>query len=162
VLAQANGLEAPRFVDGNDMLVAGLQESYTFETRANIPNQWERFAPHIGNVPRQVGKCSYGVCLKFDPECGFEYLSGVEVESTEGLPEEFSHVRIPAQRYAVFLHTEHVSSIAQTIDAIWSKWQPSSDLKVAQSPSFERYTEEFHPETGMGGIEIWIPLQQYA
>jgi predicted transcriptional regulator YdeE len=26
-------------------------------------------------------------------------------------------------------------------------------------PCFERYTAEFNPQTGMGGTEIWIPLE---
>jgi AraC family transcriptional regulator len=25
---------------------------------------------------------------------------------------------------------------------------------------FERYGEEFDPQTGMGGIEVWIPIKE--
>jgi predicted transcriptional regulator YdeE len=24
---------------------------------------------------------------------------------------------------------------------------------------FERYTEQFDPRTGMGGLELWVPIQ---
>ena len=74
-------------------------------------------------------------------------------------PADFTQVRLVPQRYAVFSHTEHVSSIPKTIDAIWSKWVPDSGLNVAEVPCFERYTDDFNPQTGMGGMEIWIPVQ---
>ena len=69
------------------------------------------------------------------------------------------HVRLAARRYAVFTHAEHVSSIPETIDAIWNKWLPDSGLKGAEAPCFECYTEAFNPQTGKGGIEIWVPIQ---
>jgi len=62
VRAQALGLGAPRFENGRELLIAGLNEAYTFESRDHIPSQWERFAPHIGKVPTQVSPVCYGVC----------------------------------------------------------------------------------------------------
>lgn len=159
IRAQALGLEAPRFEHGREMIVAGLNVSYTFETRVNIPAQWERFVPHIGKVPGQIGKVSYGVCWNNSPGCGFDYLSSVEVNIPAGLPAEFTHVRLPNREYAVFTHRAHVSSIGKTIDMIWNQWVADSCLKVADAPCFERYTEEFNPKTGMGGMEIWIPIE---
>jgi predicted transcriptional regulator YdeE len=158
IRAQAQGLGAPRFENSRELLIAGLNESYTFESRRNIPAQWNRFVPHLGKIPGQSGKHSFGVCWNYKPERGFDYLSGVEVSATDKLPAGFTHVRLPQQRYAVFEHRDHVSSIGQTIDAIWTKWAPDCGLKLANSPCFERYTEEFDPETGVGGMEVWIPL----
>jgi AraC family transcriptional regulator len=134
--------------------------SYTFETRVNIPAQWQRFAPHIGKVPGQVGTISYGVCWNYRPGTGFDYLSGVEVRDSSGLPAEFAHVRLLAGQYVVFTHREHVSSIGKTIDTIWNQWVPLSGLKMADAPAFERYTENFNPQSGMGGMEIWLPIEQ--
>jgi predicted transcriptional regulator YdeE len=158
IRAQAQGLGAPRFENSRELLIAGLNESYTFESRRNIPAQWNRFVPHLGKIPGQSGKNSFGVCWYYKPERGFDYLSGVEVSATAKLPAGFTHVRLPQQRYAVFEHRDHVSSIGQTIDAIWTKWAPDCGLKLANSPCFERYTEKFDPKTGVGGMEIWIPL----
>jgi AraC family transcriptional regulator len=152
-------LESPRFEKGREMLIGGFNETYTFATRANIPKQWERFAPLIGKVPSQVGKVSYGVCWNFKPECGFDYLTGVEVSDVSQLPAGFSQVRISPQRYAVFTHKKHYTAIPQTIEAIWNKWLPNSGYEAAESPSFERYTEEFDPKTGMGGTEIWVAIK---
>ena len=152
-------LDPPRFVKGQSLLIGGLNESYTFETRDNIPAQWKRFSPRLGKIPGQIGDTTYGVCWNYKPGCGFDYLSGVEVSDTTVLPEGLSHVHLPAQRYAVFTHKKHVSSIPDTLDAIWSKWLPNSGSEVVNGPSFERYTNEFDPQTGVGGIEIWVPVK---
>jgi AraC family transcriptional regulator len=152
-------LDPPRIEIGRDLLIAGFNATYTFETRKNIPSQWERFAPLIGKVPAQVGKISYGVCWNYKAGSGFDYLTGVEVSDSSKLPADFSQIRIPAQRYAVFTHRKHYSAIPNTLDAIWKKWLPNSGYVPSASPSFERYTEEFDPKTGMGGTEIWVPIQ---
>ena len=159
IRAQALGLGAPRFEHGKEIVVAGLNESYAFEDRVKIPRQWERFVSQIGKVPGRIGQVSYGVCWKVSPERGFEYLSGVEVKDATKLPAEFTTVRLPAGEYAVFMHRAHVSAIGNTIDKIWKDWMPQAGLNIATSPCFERYAEEFNPQTGMGGMEIWIPLE---
>ncbi len=152
-------LEPPQFKNGPQRLIAGRNETYTFETRVNIPRQWDRFARHIGKVPTQIGKSAYGVCWNYKPNAGFDYLTGVEIREPSGLPNDFAQVRLPAGRYAVFAHRGHVSVIPQTLEAIWKKWLPNSGHEAADAPCFERYGEEFNPQTGMGGIEIWIPLK---
>jgi predicted transcriptional regulator YdeE len=159
IRAQSLGLAEPRFEQGKKMLVAGLSESYDLKTRAKIPAQWERFAPSIGKVPGQIGHVCYGVCYNVSPEGKFDYLSGVEVASAQGLPAGFATVPLPSREYAVFAHRDHVSHVDRTLDKIWNEWAPQSGLKIASAPCFERYSEEFNPQTGMGGIEIWIPLE---
>jgi AraC family transcriptional regulator len=154
-------LEAPRFEDGKPMLIAGLSNCFTTETMNDIPAQWQRFAPYIGKIPGQVGAVAYGVCFNTSKgSMGVEYLSGVEVSSTSGLPDEFSVASIPAQRYAVFRHPEHVSRLRETLDAI-SRWLPKSGLEAAHVDTdaadfFERYGDEFDPR---GGMEVWVPVK---
>jgi AraC family transcriptional regulator len=155
----ATNLEPPRFETCKPLLVAGLGERYTCEGSKTIPSQWQRFGPHIGNIPGQVGDTAYGVCCNTDDDGNFDYICGVEVSTFSELPPEFARVRIPAQRYAVFSHRDHVSSIRRTVNAIWNKWLPESGHDVADAPNFERYTESFDPKTGNGGLEIWIPIK---
>jgi predicted transcriptional regulator YdeE len=157
--AKTLGLEMPRFEDGQALKIAGLNEFYTFETRVNIPAQWGKFCAHIGKVPGQIGTMTYGVSWNCKPQCSFEYLSGVEVSGEQPLPAGFTLLDIAPRRYAVFTHAGHVSKLAATIDTIWRKWAPDSGLQFAEAPEFERYTSKFNGETGLGGMEIWVPLQ---
>ena len=152
-------LAPPRFETLKPLLVAGLSERYDCETSKAIPAQWQRFAPHIGNITGQIGWTAYGVRHNCDEDGNFDYTAGVEVASFSALPTEFGRVRIPAQRYAVFANADHVSTIRRTIVTIWNKWLPESGLQVADAPDFERYGESFDPRTGMGGLEIWIPIK---
>ena len=127
--------------------------------RGGRPRGQQRFGPHIGNIPGQIGRTAYGVRCNSDDEGNFDYICGVEVSSFSELPPNFSRVRIPEQRYAVFSHRDHVSTIRRTINTIWSKWLPESAHEAADAPDFERYGEEFDPRTGTGGVEIWIPIK---
>jgi predicted transcriptional regulator YdeE len=158
ILAQSLGLDAPRFENGRELNIAGLVGRYTSESRVQIPSQWEKFSPQIGKVPGQIGPVSYGVCKQADQGC-FEYISGVEVKEGASLPAGFAQLRLAPQRYAVFTHSGHVSTLPTTIDKIWQKWVPDAAVAMAQAPVFERYTEAFNPQTGLGGMEIWIPIQ---
>src|SRR5260370_27629570 len=103
-------LDAPRFEDGKALLIAGLREHYSSETMKNIPELWMRFAPRIGNIPGQVGRVAYGLCFNALSPDGMDYLAGVEVSSSSGLPGDFRVATIPAQQSAVFSHREHVSN----------------------------------------------------
>jgi AraC family transcriptional regulator len=152
-------LAPPRFETGRTLLVAGLGERYSFETNHGIPLQWQRFVPYIGNIPGQVGAVTYGVCCNSDGVGNFEYIAGVEVSSFDDLPAELRRVRIPAQRYAVFTHRDHISTMRGTVYTIWNKWLPASGHEVADAPDFERYDERFNSQTGTGEVEIWLPLK---
>jgi AraC family transcriptional regulator len=67
-------------------------------------------------------------------------------------------VRIPAQQYVVFTHRGHISTIRSTWHTIWNTWLPGSGHEVADAPDFERYDAVFDPRTGIGEVEIWLPL----
>jgi AraC family transcriptional regulator len=155
-------LAPPRIVVGKSLLIAGLSERYTCETSAGIPAQWQRFMPHFGHLPGQIGRVAYGVRYNSDDDGNFDYLCGVEVPNFSRLGPSLSKVRIPAQRYAVFLHDDHISMIRRTHSTIWSTWLPHSSYEVVDAPDFERYGENFDGERGLGGIEIWIPIQVNA
>ncbi|MCG6157774.1 GyrI-like domain-containing protein [Rubinisphaera sp. ICM_H10] len=157
--AQMMGLGPVRFERSGDLKIVGLQKSYTAESRNQIPQLWQQFAPSIGQIPGQQGMVAYGVCLHAKPDCSFDYLAGVGVEKNANVADEQASVELPDRRYVVFEHTEHVSKLPEAIETIWSKWIPESGLNVStDAPCFERYTEEYDPEAGQGGTEIWIPL----
>jgi AraC family transcriptional regulator len=151
-------LEQPRFAQGSAMLVAGLCTRYEYENKDGIPAQWQRFNDYVGNIEGEVGGVAYGVCTNSDAT-GFDYIAGVEVTDFSNVDRELARIRIPAQRYAVFSHRDHISTIRNTIQAIWGDWLPKSGYELADAPVLERYGAEFDPDTGSGGLEIWLPLK---
>ncbi|MEA2884448.1 MAG: AraC family transcriptional regulator [Bradyrhizobium sp.] len=155
-----DNLQPPRFETGKPLLVAGIGERYTWESGAAIPGQWQRFRQKVDEIPDRVGKVAYGVCCNGDDSGNFDYIAGVEVSDFSNLPREFSRVRIPEARYAVFSHKDHISTIRRTVNTIWNHWLPASRLEAADAPSFERYGENFDPLTGNGGLEIWVPVRE--
>jgi AraC family transcriptional regulator len=124
-----------------------------------IPRQWDDFQA-LGRLPGQLGKTAYGAICGGDPQTQtMEYMCAVEVESFDGLPKELGRMRVPAVRYAVFLHEGNVATIQRTWQEIFSTWLPSSGLRTANTPDFEVYAETFDGETGEGGVEIWLGVQ---
>jgi predicted dithiol-disulfide oxidoreductase (DUF899 family)/predicted transcriptional regulator YdeE len=155
-------LQPPRFEVAKPLFIAGLSRRYNSDDIAGIPRQWESFAPQIGHIPGQTGSAAYGVVSNFCASGdSFQYISGVEVVDLSGLPDEFSGIRLPSQQYAVFSHRENISKIRNTIDAIMIQWLPTSGKELADSVGFlERYGKEFDPQTGMGDVEIWVPVKE--
>jgi AraC family transcriptional regulator len=155
-----DNLRPPRFETGKPLLIAGIGERYTWESGAAIPGQWQRFQQSVQSFPGRIGKVAYGVCCNGDDAGNYDYIAGIEVADFSDLPREFSRVRIPEQRYAVFSHGDHISTIRRTINTVWNHWLPASGLKAADAPNFERYDENFDSLNGNGGFEIWVPIKQ--
>lgn len=142
-----------------EMVIAGHNRGYTPDTAQEIPEQWSKFAPLIGKIAGQVGSTSYGVTWNVEPDCSFEYLTGVEISDPTQIGDDLNSVRLASRRYAVLTHQGHVSQLPATFDKIWSKWVPDCGLNVVKAPCFERYASKFDPATGTGEVEIWIPLE---
>jgi AraC family transcriptional regulator len=150
---------APARIDRREaMLIFGLSQQYTPQTMGGIASQWEQFLPHFGHIPTQVGKIAYGVIHNSDDAGNCDYLCGIEVSEFPSHPCEFTRLRIAPQTYAVFLHTDHISNVGATCRAIWNQGLPDSGYKAADGPWFECYGEEFNGRTGLGGLEIWVPI----
>lgn len=152
----------PRFETRNEFVIAGFNAHVKPGDQEAINALWQRFAPHIGKMPDQIGgNVAYGAIS--GSATGMDYLAGVEVADASGLPDGFTHVRLPAQKYAVFTHEGHVSKLFDTCTQIWRDWYPQSGLQHAQTAGapqfFEYYGEEFDPQKGTGGIEVWIPIK---
>ena len=150
-------LAPPRFDHAGPMRIAGLSQTYTGGDIAGIPAQWQRFVPWLGAIPGQTGFTTYGLCTGSNES--LDYVCGVEVSDAAMLPAELSDYRVPQRKYAVFTHSGHVSAIGGTWNAIFNRWLPGSGMKMASAPQYERYTEAFNPATGMGDVEIWIPIE---
>lgn len=152
-------LQPPRIEEGREMLIAGLGDHFTFENLGGLPALWQRVAEHIGHVPGQIGDVRYGVCYNTSEAGHFDYIAGVEVADFRALTPDFARLKLEKQLYAVFTHTEHVSTTRHTFMAIFNDWLPKSGYKSADAAPFERYDPRFDARSGTGGFEIWIPIK---
>jgi AraC family transcriptional regulator len=149
----------PRISTRDAFLVFGLSQHYQAGGNAGIPSQWNRFGPHIGHIQHEVPGVSFGVVYNVDASNNFDYLCGVEVTEFPDGPAEFVRLRIAPATYAVFEHRDHISSIQATFTAIWERGLAEAGMKAADAPMFERYDQQFDARTGLGGLEIWVPIK---
>ncbi len=142
------------------MLLGGLRRVHSYGgAQRSIPEQWQAFR-QLGTLPGQQGTAVYGVMCGADPQAQtFEYMTGVEVAALEALPREYGRMRVPAQRYAVFTHRGHASTLHTTWNAILNDWLPRSGYQMANTPEFELYDARFDFRTGSGVIEVWCSIQ---
>jgi predicted transcriptional regulator YdeE len=154
-----SALQPVRFEQGRPMLFAGVRRKHTFAAMSeSIPRQWDDFTK-LGVLPGQVGTTAYGAICGGDPATQtMEYLCAYEVQSFDALPKELGRMRVPAVRYAVFLHPGNVSTIRDTWQQIFA-WLPGSGMQSANTPDFEVYDARFDAATGDGGVEIWLGVQ---
>jgi AraC family transcriptional regulator len=142
------------------MVLAGIVEQYDTQSSSSIPDQWKRFSRYIGRIGGAVDEVTYGVIYNVNPGGTFDYMCGVEVTQGAVLPAGLSSLELAARRYAVFVHRGHLAGLRSTFQAIWGRWLPGSGWKHLEGPTFERYGPGFNPVTGMGGLEIWVPIQR--
>jgi AraC family transcriptional regulator len=152
-------LTSPRLVNMDAMLIFGLGKRCPVVGNPEIPSQWNSFLPYFGHIEGQMGNVAYGVIYNSDESGGFDYICGVAVQQFPVHPSEFTRLRIPPQNYAVFEHRDHVSAIASTWKAIWEHGLADAGFRAMDGPAFERYDEKFDGRTGLGGLEIWIPVK---
>lgn len=151
-------LDEPRLACDGTRLIAGLGCRYTPDTTQGIPAQWQRLSlHHAAMLPKR--QVAYGVCCNGDDEGSFEYIAGVDVPGFGGLDPAFSTLRLTAREYVVATHHGHISDIRRTWQAFVGDWLPRSGLHLADAPEFEKYGTDFDDASGIGDVEIWLPLQ---
>ncbi|MFT3792796.1 MAG: AraC family transcriptional regulator [Rudaea sp.] len=155
-------IASPRFENGAPFLLAGSAGRHTFERSAEITQRWQRFFAdflcHPDRLPATLDAALYGGYHNFDDEGNFDYLCAVRVAGSSGLPAEWSRLHVPEQRYAVFRHAEHISTIDRSWRSVWNAWLPASGQSAADAPSFERL-DRFDEQRGIGEIELWLAIE---
>jgi predicted transcriptional regulator YdeE len=153
-------VQPQRFEQGRPMLLGGIRRKHTFASMGqDIPRQWDDFVK-LGKLPGQVGSVGYGAICGGDPKTQtMEYMCAAEVASFDALPKQLGRMRVPAARYAVFLHEGNVATIQQTWQQVFA-WLPTSGFRSANTPDFELYDERFDGATGDGGVEIWLGIAE--
>lgn len=150
-------MEEPRLMRDETRLVAGLACRYTPDKTQGIPAQWQRMSLHHPSLRRR-GRTAFGVFCNSDEEGTFEYITGFDVVGFGGLDSELATLRLPSREYVVATHRGHISAIRGTWQTLVDEWLPRSGLAVADAPEFEKYSADFDDATGVGDVEIWLPL----
>ena len=101
---------------------------HNYTSDALKEEQYVSWRPRRPAPLRIAGALAFAI-VNGDDSGNFDYIAGVEVSDFSDLPREFARVRIPAQRYVVFRHTEHVSTIRRTFGAIWNHGFRSPDSR---------------------------------
>jgi AraC family transcriptional regulator len=148
---------SPRLVASEELLIFGPSQRCERVGDAAIPSLWSKFVPYLGQIQGQIGRTAYGVIYNSADSDNYDYLCGVAVTAFPPHPAEFTRLRIPAQTYAVFEHRDHISAIAGTFKSIWDRGL--TGLQAVDAPTLEVYGEQFDGRTGLGGLEIWVPVK---
>jgi len=152
-------LAPPWVTEAPAVQAVGLSGRHTFDKVIGIPIQWQTFmAGHYGHIPHRVDGIPIGIQKAADEEGGFDYICAAEVTAFGTLPEGLQRIEIPARRCAVFEHRGHVSTLLDTYAAIWNEELQEHGWTPSQAPTIERHAPSFDPETGEGGIALWIAL----
>jgi AraC family transcriptional regulator len=152
-------LEEPRLEKWDAITIVGLGGRFRLDETQNIPALWQKFQEYEGSLGEIPGLW-YGVCGEWsDDREDFLYMAGAGVTRTDGLPPELLVYRFPAQTYLVFRHDRHISELMQTMDAIFGCYLPEHGYDAMRMATyFELYDEKFDPMTGLGGLELWMPV----
>ncbi|GAA0528969.1 putative transcriptional regulator YdeE [Rhizomicrobium palustre] len=128
-----------------------------------IACQWRDFAATAGNLKRLPPRLGYGVCLSLDiNRRQMEYVSCLVVAAKEDVPQELSCLILPELDCAVFDHHGDAALLPCTLQSIFDTVLPEEGLYPVTfgAPAFiQRFSERFDPLTGMGGLEILVPLE---
>ena len=154
----------PKFVETKEIRVIGMMANFNDETKKDIPDLWNVFAPRMGEIKARIEGATYGVCFPtaLDEE-NFDYMAAVPVDSFDAVPDGMVARTIPAHRFAVFTHktgddTLH-NDLQKSVHYIWGTWLPNSGLEHARVPDFELYDERMDPMAGKGEFDLYIPVK---
>ncbi|HWA62160.1 MAG TPA: AraC family transcriptional regulator [Caulobacteraceae bacterium] len=157
--ANAAILPPPGRVRLGERLVVGLAAETSFaDAIREVPVQWRRFASLGHLVDDRAEPMAVGVMSAVREDGRFDYLCGFVVHRFDALPAGLSRLRIAPADYAVFAHPGHIASLPATYAAIWNDALPQAGLTVTEGPLIERHGSSFDAATGLGGVEIWVPV----
>jgi AraC family transcriptional regulator len=157
-MPQSNPLPTPRLVPCKARHFVGLDAGYTHATKSGIPQQWERFNTADPDIDNTLGEAAFGVIHGFADDGSWRYACAYEVsKAARATPDDYIAMSFPARTYAVFSVSGHVTTI-DTVIGQAMEWVAGSDYSFDDGPTLERYGDDFDPETGTGGFEVWVAV----
>lgn len=152
-------LSTPRYESLGPLLLVGLTKRQNTSEPQAIAAQWQEFMQMFSEIQAADASVPLGVSANMDDEGWFDYTCAVPVTTSEGAPKALHKLKLPKQRYVVFVHDEHISKLPETYAAIWNEWFPSQGRRPSEGATLERHGKSFNPRTGLGGVEVLIPVR---
>ncbi len=158
---EAKKLE-PRFEERPGFRFAGMMYTGSAE-QGEIPQLWDKFVPIMDTIPGRINtNVCYGVVNPFGPKEGREmdYVSAVEVEDFENVPEGMVAAEVPKAYYAVFTHKGPISRFMETVQYVYGEWIKDPGMKLGDTPHFELYDEKFKGDEEDSECYIYVPVEK--
>ncbi len=91
----------------------------------------------------------------------YQYDACIDITDLPVSKEKFRIKELPAQRYAVFMHSGSYQRIDDTYDKIFSRWMLTSDWEVSEQPFVEKYLKHEGNTSNIHEYQtaIYIPLK---
>lgn len=151
-------LKVHRYEQAGELSFVGMGQHFSFAAPQHITAQWERFMPHYCEIENRADDVPWGVNTNLDDDGTFDYYSAVKVSRIASVPKGMQGLTLAPRTYAIFQHTAHISTVSQTYSAIWNDWEPPEGRAIADAAALEGHLPAFNPRTGLGGVELWVPV----
>ncbi|MUP45586.1 AraC family transcriptional regulator [Gramella sp. BOM4] len=130
---------------------------------------WKRFMKNKDQIKNAKSNDLYSVQVyddgfiegQFNSQSVFEKWAAMEVKDLSELPEGLQGMKIPAGKYAVFIHEGTSKKFAETAQAIFGEWLPNSRYELEDRPHFEVMGKDYKgPENPESKEHIYIPIRE--
>ncbi len=156
------GTMKPEIIFKEEFYVVGLRY-FGNNQNGEIPELWDEFNKRYDEIENKVSGGCIGLCEhveNFDPDSSkFEYVCCCEVSKTTAIPDGMVLRKVPAQKFARFVHKGPVDSLGETYDKIFGEYLPGHNLHTAVAADFEYYGDEFESGSENSIMYVYIPIK---
>jgi AraC family transcriptional regulator len=158
-------LSEPRLATKETMRIAGVRRRHQMagfdfvEFDRQIEAMFELLPGLSGRSSDRVYDIFWGMFT--DLGGYFEYVVGVEVVGDASLPDGFTSLTLPAQRYIIVANRLD-DSPRDTVFTLWHEWLPHVEVAHAggDAPEFiYEHGEEYDENERPGPLDIYVPVK---
>lgn len=138
--------------------VAGLQ--IACQNASGIPELWSRLRRMLADRGR-MGQdwIGYGLCEAVEDNGNFTYTAAIGLPADAPTPEGLQRFAIPARRYARFVHSGRIDTLAETFRTVWRRLESEHRLNPGEGAELERYDARFQDgQDQHSEVEGFIPV----
>lgn len=125
----------------------------------SIGPMWGRFMARCTEISGNEPGVAYGACIG-QPGGEFRYLAGVRVSDDAPVPSGLCAWRVPAQKFAVFLHRGPYTEMTATFRHAYESGLAENGLTPVEGMDLERY--EFArcplPDGPDTEVDLYLPV----